>query len=326
MMEAGIIHGFTRRKAMNPQRSLLIALIVVAIVLPAAAFAGQKPPAPPPDLQAQVTALAAQVSLLQTTVTAQAAQITALQTTLGAIQANSVMALAPYLTVTTDARGPLALFSGVNIQLVNGEGATGSRNGLGNLIVGYDEERHASGTETCANGVFTNQEDCVARGYDWAVNHKSGSHYLVIGDTNNYSMYGGMVVSSGNTSSAPGATVSGGYGNTASGLRATVSGGGYNTARGEFSTVCGGSGNTASGIYTTVSGGLGNTASGGVGPEGGAASVSGGYGNTASGRGATVSGGWGNTASGFNATVGGGQNRSATGPYDWVAGELFQDQ
>jgi hypothetical protein len=45
---------------MHPARSLLIALILAAIILPVVANAGQKPPRPPPapSLQDQINALA----------------------------------------------------------------------------------------------------------------------------------------------------------------------------------------------------------------------------------------------------------------------------
>jgi len=33
------------------------------------------------------------------------------------------------------------LTTGVNVQIVNGEGSTETANGLGNLIIGYNEER-----------------------------------------------------------------------------------------------------------------------------------------------------------------------------------------
>ena len=137
---------------MNALRSLLIALLLVAIILPAAAVAGQKP-APPPGLQVQIDALAAQVSLLQATVATQAARITALET-------SSVMTLAPYLTVDTTTHR--ALFSGINLQLVNGAGTTNSINGLGNLIIGYDLARtDAEGPPMCSDGQYTTPETCV---------------------------------------------------------------------------------------------------------------------------------------------------------------------
>ena len=199
---------------------------------------------------------------------------------------------------------PTVRFSGVNVQIVNGTKSTWSSNGRGNLILGYDLARN-DGTFFCSEGFYATYETCSIGGRrTWAVSHKSGSHYLVIGDSNNYSRYGGVVVGSFNTSNGAYASVSGGFNNTASGQYASVSGGGGNTASGSFASVSGGGGNTASGS---------------------SASVSGGWDNTASSILSSVSGGRGNTASGYNSSVSGGYFRTAIGDYDWVTGGLFQD-
>ncbi len=165
-------------------------------------------------------------------------------------------------------------FSGVNVQVVNGAGKTEELNSLGNLVVGYQETRPSG-------------------------NDRSGSHNLVVGGWNNYSIWGGQVV---------------GWHNTISGPYSTVSGGSNNTASGDVSTVSGGIGNTASGLHSTVSGGMENTASGTH------DTVSGGQGNTASGAASTVSGGRGNTASFLYSTVSGGQKNTASSPFSTVSG------
>ncbi|MCP4138528.1 MAG: hypothetical protein GY754_46650 [bacterium] len=126
---------------------------------------------------------------------------------------------------------PTIRFSGVNVQIVSGSGSTGGDiNGLGNLIVGYNEER-SSGSE------------------------KPGSHNIIVGPEHNYTSFGGFVVGYHNTISDRFASVSGGNRNTASGQRSSVSGGNENTARGDFSSVSGGHGNTVSGLYSSVTGG-----------------------------------------------------------------------
>jgi hypothetical protein len=214
--------------------------------------------------------------------------------------------------------------TGANLHLVNGLGRTdcGAEeepipdcpNGLGNLIVGYNEPRE--GEE----------------------NTRTGSHNVVVGQGHNFSRFGGMVVGRLNTISGDFAAVSGSDQNTASGFAAVISGGGGfsafdfgagNRASGTFAVVSGGQGNTASGFAAVVSGGAVNTASGA------AAVVSGGgrdpfigegAGNTASGFAAVVSGGFGNTASGDFAGVSGGRNRTAEGEFDWVAGSLVEDE
>jgi hypothetical protein len=245
---------------------------------------------------------------------------------------------------------------GANLHIVNGLGSTdcfdeeGSEipdcpNGLGNLIVGYNEPR---------DPIF-------------GENIRTGSHNVVVGQFHNFSRFGGLVVGELNEISGGFAVVSGGRFNTASGDSASVTGGNNNLASGPFTVVSGGSANTASGFFApgngpvaaVVSGGGGNTASGnfavvsggesniasfdGAVVSGGArntasglaSSVSGGGinffngeepGNTASGDFASVSGGQGNTASGFTSSVSGGLNRTAAGDFDWVAGSLFEDE
>ena len=201
-----------------------------------------------------------------------------------------------HVTAETGAGGlPEIRITGANLRLVNGLRATATTNGLGNLLVGYNEPRQGGNTET-------------------------GSHNVVVGQGHNFSSFGGLVVGRQNEISGAFAAVSGGFDNTASGASAAVSGGIFNRARGESATVSGGFDNTASGSASAVSGGRGNTAGG----EG--ATVGGGHGNTASGHTSVVNGGQANTASGFIASVGGGRNRTARGDYDWLAGSLFADE
>jgi hypothetical protein len=194
--------------------------------------------------------------------------------------------------------------TGANLHIVNGLGSTDCGelegepipdcpNGLGNLIVGYNESRVP----------ITGEEDI-----------RTGSHNVVVGQQHNFSRFGGLVVGNFNTISGDFAVVSGGGNNTASGFRAAVSGGESNTASGGLSSVSGGRGNTASEEVDVVSGGIDNTAS-----RFGAA-VSGGFGNTASRFGAAVSGGSGNTASGDLSSVSGGQGNTASGTWASVSG------
>jgi len=182
----------------------------------------------------------------------QSAQIAALQARVDALE---------LLTASMTADSSNVFFTGVNVRIRDGTGTTacaGPCNGLGNLIVGYDE------------GIGT----------------KSGSHNHVIGSDHSYVSYGGLVAGKDNTISGPFSTVSGGNFNAASGPESSVSGGAFNTASGFRSSVSGGSSNIASGLdVSSVSGGRFNTASGDF------SSVSGGRSNTASGTDSSVSGG-----------------------------------
>jgi hypothetical protein len=226
--------------------------------------------------------------------------------------------------------GTTLRFSGVNVQIVSGVGATGAvPNGLGNLIVGYNEPR-SEGTE------------------------RSGSHNLVIGSEHNFTSHGGLVTGQRNSITGKFATVNGGLGNVAAGSWSSVCGGQDNEARGAVSSVGGGSGNAATGVLSWVSGGDGNVASGfGASVSGGGAneagglfsSVNGGHSNLATGLAASVHGGGGefafqgnlasgdysvvgggvaNEAAGDGSVVGGGRERFVAGPDNWRAGSLFQ--
>jgi hypothetical protein len=154
---------------------------------------------------------------------------------------------------------PTVRFSGVNVQVVSGSGATGGViNGTGNLIVGYNEN---------------------------VADSRTGSHNLVVGPFHTYTSSGGLIAGANNTVSGNSSSVAGGNVNTASGTYSSVSGGASNIASGAYSSVSGGYQNTASDFFTSVSGGKENTASGST------SSVSGGLQNTASGAYESVAGG-----------------------------------
>ena len=237
--------------------------------------------------------------------------------------------------------------SGVNLQIVSGTGATNGNpaqpgsvaegvaavNGLGNLIVGYNELGHPEG------------------------DLRTGSHNLIVGTAHAYSSYGGIAagrenriegayssVTAGRRGTAGGnySGVSGGQENLASDEYAAVAGGLANQATNRWSSVAGGRANlasepwaailggflnTASGSYATVSGGYRNAASGLK------SSILGGHFNEATGSLSTVAGGQLNTADGKYSSVGGGQSRvvsetseSGALDYDWVAGSLWEDE
>ncbi len=202
--------------------------------------------------------------------------------------------------------------SGVNVQVVNGEGATETLNGTGNLIVGYSEPAPFVG------------------GFD-----RRGSHNLVVGPLHSFSSVGGLVAGLANSVSAPFASVTGGSNNVSSGIYSAVCGGTDNVASDAYtavlggifnqatyyaSTIVGGELNRSEGLAASVLGGNGNLA------DGIHASIGGGNGNLASGQNSVVSGGANNQAIESDSTVSGGSSRTATGDLDWVAGSLFEDQ
>jgi len=186
--------------------------------------------------------------------------------------------------------GPHFIFSGVNVHVRNGSGQSDTTNGVGNIIVGYNEPDNADTSK------------------------RTGSHNLVIGQEHEYSRYNGLVAGFNNRLEGVHSTVSGGYQNVASAFYAVVSGGRYNDATGDYSSVNGGLYNVAGGIYSSVSGGYGNSAGGNY------ASISGGAVNSADGNYASVSGGAANSAGGGYASVSGGRTNSAGGDYASVSG------
>jgi hypothetical protein len=234
------------------------------------------------------------------------------------LQANSVLELDGVLVMDTHNGNPVARFQGVNVQVVNGQGSTATINGLGNLIVGYDEIINPAPT-VCSQGDYSNEQDCTTNGLIWNFGHKTGSHNLVVGRGHSYSDWGGFVSGEVNVINQRSSSVTGGSWNTASGSGSSVSGGALNEASSDFSSVSGGRNNTASGTNSSVSGGFEHTASGNF------SSVSGGRRNTASGQASGVSGGYLNEASGTNSSVSGGLSDTVAGDYDWRAGDLFQD-
>jgi len=195
-------------------------------------------------------------------------------------------------------------FTGVNVQIVNGEGNTRSTNGFGNLIIGYNEPSNRLGMRT-------------------------GSHNLVMGFANDYTQHSGIVVGAENIIQGAYATVLGGGGNIASGYSSSVTGGVSNIASGELSSVSGGYANTASGHSSSVSGGIKNTASGQWSSVSGgafntasgqASSISGGTYNSARGAYSSVSGGYGNISNGMGTSISGGQNNLISGDWYWTVG------
>jgi trimeric autotransporter adhesin len=224
---------------------------------------------------ARLAALEARVLELETTVEEQSTTIEGQNEALAALED----LLADASIEHVDGQRTLR-FSGINLQLVNGESTTASANGTGNFIIGYnsrtetrppecDDPEYADFWPGCAESPFS----------------RSGSHYLIVGDLHEWTSYGGIVAGFRNTGSGPWASVTGGASNTASGLVSAVAGGIGNTASGLLSAVAGGEGNTASGDRSSVLGGMSNTASGLQ------SSVSGGSANTASGFRSSVLGG-----------------------------------
>jgi len=213
-------------------------------------------------LQTQLAAAQLEIAVLQADLSGAESLIDALQADLAAVVARPIFDLEPYVYVDyndlENLVGPHVIFEGVNVHVRNATGQTGTRNRLGNLIVGYNE---------------------WAEGFP-----RSGSHNLVVGPRNGYSSVGGLVAGELNIVSGPWASVSGGQWNTASAICSSVSGGADNTASGYSASVSGGFTGMATGFSASVSGGTGGRAT----SHG--ASVSGGNWRSASGTNDWVAG------------------------------------
>ena len=176
-----------------------------------------------------------------------------------------VFDLDPFVSVSTETingvAGPHILIEGANVHIRSGYGQTGDlATGLGNLIIGYNEDTGITFPRT-------------------------GAHNLVLGSRNGFSSYAGLVAGELNWVSGEWATITGGQWNEAQAHHSSISGGADNVTSGYAAHVSGGHANKASAFAATVSGGRGNMASGG------ASSVTGGFWNVAAGESSSVSGG-----------------------------------
>jgi uncharacterized coiled-coil protein SlyX len=136
-------------------------------------------------------------------------------------------------------RGPNLIFEGVNVHIRNKRSSTTMVDGLGNLIIGYNE----IGDDA---GLF----------YPPPV--RSGSHNLIVGSGHSYTSAGGFVAGYRNAIGNSFSAVTGGFLNVADGEYSTVSGGLLNIAGGEFSAVSGGMQNDTAGFASSVAGGTYN--------------------------------------------------------------------
>ncbi|MEM9305192.1 MAG: hypothetical protein AAGE01_23985 [Pseudomonadota bacterium] len=134
------------------------------------------------------------------------------------------------------------IFEGVNVHIRNGGGGTGARNGLGNLIVGYNEAAvGAAGLNGGTDGPIPGSGVTVGgtgTGSGGAPNPdgdpppRTGSHNIVLGPAHEYTSFGAFLSGMGNTATAPGTVLLGGHDNEALWPRAALVGGARNVAGG----------------------------------------------------------------------------------------------
>lgn len=175
---------------------------------------------------------------------------------------------------------------GGNLHVVNGLEDTATANGLGNVIIGYNEDRDSTHTSP--------------------INDRSGSHMLVVGARQNYNSYGGILSGSSNSAAAPFSSLIGGYYNETSGNYSSILGGVQNLTSGTASAMVGGQSNEATGFGSTATGGWENVSAGAK------TSVNGGARNLASGPNSSVNGGFENSALGQMSSILGGHGNVTT--------------
>jgi len=206
------------------------------------------------------------------------------------IQANSVLSLDGYLSLGSYDGYDTAVFEGINLQVTNGSGLPEDfNNGLGNVIIGYNEN-DSTAPYFCLNPDYENQADCQNNGSNWVRNIHTGSHNLVVGESNSYSSEGAIIAGTNNVSNYYLASVIGGANNIASGYLSNITGGYSNKTTETLTVVVGGRYNLASNSYAVVVGGSNNE------------------------------------AGGLYSVVSGGYQRAVSGSYDWRAGSLIEGQ
>jgi hypothetical protein len=219
---------------------------------------------------------------------------------------------------------PTLTISGLNVRVVDGTGSTdGAPNGLGNLIVGYDEQ---AGAQTGSHNIIL------------GLGQRATSWGSVVGGTHNASNGPSQILfGTGNDATGPFAGVLGGTRNSAATRLSAILGGCLNqtgsapatlpdsdeclvgngqpvglTDQGQ--TIGGGAFNSAAGTFTAIAGGeLNHT-------DNEYATVAGGFSNVARAGGSSVLGGSSNTATSFFDAVVGGLRNSAAGGSSVVVG------
>jgi hypothetical protein len=195
------------------------------------------------DLQAQLNAQSVTLQALQGQNAALQTSVTTLNSTVAGLQAfkDSVACITgrPGVGAVPD-----VVFTGCNVQVVNGLGSQMQKNAVGNLIVGYND------LVTSAGGPDPD---------------RSGSHNLVVGPFHEYTSVGGFVAGGLNSLHGISTSIVGGISNIANAHNSTIVGGNYNVTGdvtdadvGIYSTILGGGGNTTKGGGSTIAGGAAN--------------------------------------------------------------------
>jgi hypothetical protein len=168
-----------------------------------------------------------------------------LDTTVNTIESRVHVAEQTLSPIDYDARSKSVVFTGVNVQIRNGAGATdGDTDGTGNLIIGWNEADEDDGRTGSHNVI-------VGSHHDWV-----GHSGIAVGvDHDLLTDAGATVGGESNVVSAHGAVLIGGQDNEATGAGSVGIGGAENLLAGELSIATGGYRNDAEGAYSVILGG-----------------------------------------------------------------------
>jgi predicted nucleic acid-binding Zn-ribbon protein len=272
-------------------------------------------------VQSQVTGFAADVQSNSADVAAVVSSQSTQDTRLSALEAKT----ASMSTDTIDGRAAV-VFDAVNLHLRSGSGSTaGTVNGLGNLVIGYDEARTTGSDKSGShNIVFGRLANYTSFGglVGGSNNAVTGSYASILTGSNNEatSTYSVVIAGSSNDSTGTSSVVVTGSNNEATSGDSVVISGSSNDSTGTDSVVVSGSSNVAEGTTSVVVSGFDNDSSGWrsivVGGTGNRAGL-----DTSDNYPVTV-GGSGNAANGSNITISGGLNRTETNTNTWRGGTL----
>lgn len=255
------------------------------------------------DANAAIAAMSGQLRALSEQVRQLSALSTSQQQALADMRKSNA-ALQSRLACVTSSNATDFYFTGCNVHILNGAGATGTLNSSGNLIIGYNKNQ---------------------------VSKRSGSHNLIIGDLHEYTSYGGIVTGTENTIAAPNSVVMSSTDSSVTGPggaavigadrgitegNAVLLGGSQNYAsvNAGFGVAVGGRQNQVLGGEAVVMAGTLNVASGG------SSMACAGSENTSAGAGSVACGGTGNQGIGNSSVAMGGHHVSASGDSSVITG------
>ena len=159
-----------------------------------------------------------------------------------AAQLEAKLAALEAKTAPLTTSGTNVYFTGVNVHIRNNKGSSESRNGTGNLVIGYDESYYGESSPTP---------------------HNLGSHCLIIGTIHLYPYHLCIAVGRRHVFNENCGYALAGHFHILHGGHGTICGGQGHYVGGTFSSVSGGSSNTAIDLCSVVSGSANKGASNG---------------------------------------------------------------